>query len=64
MATKLDKFKAYDRIEWHYLKVVMQTMGFFDQWISLILNYVTLVYYFALVNEKLGEVFTPSRGLK
>jgi hypothetical protein len=31
---KLDISKAYDRIDWEYLRDVLTTMGFSQKWIS------------------------------
>jgi len=34
VAFKLDISKAYDRIDWNYLKCVKFKMGFSHQWVS------------------------------
>lgn len=35
MALKLDIIKAYDRVNWNFLKAVMQLLGFHANWVSL-----------------------------
>jgi hypothetical protein len=42
-AVKLDMAKAYDRVEWDYLKRIMPTLGFCDTFVSLIMRCVTSV---------------------
>jgi len=37
--------KAYNRIEWPFLKKMMQNMGFQELWIDLIIKCVTIVSY-------------------
>lgn len=63
MLIKLDISKAYDKIEWPYLQVVMFVMGFSEQWVSLIMTCVTTVHYFVIVNGNPGETLTHSRSL-
>ena len=62
-AVKLDVSKVYDRVEWNFLEVMMQRMGFAEQWISLIMECTTIVLYRIKVNGELTNSFKPERGL-
>lgn len=64
MAVELDISKAYDRIKWKYLQVVLKRLGFHDQWIDLVMSYITLVTYSMFVNERPGTTIIPTRGLR
>ena len=64
MTLKLDMSKAYDRVEWSFLEVVMRKLGFNDQWISLLMLYVKSVSYSILVNGEPKGVIHPTRGIR
>lgn len=40
VALKLDMSKAYDKIEWPFLKLTMAKLGFSQKWAKLIMNYI------------------------
>lgn len=57
MALQLDINRAYDRLEWKFLEVIMRRMGFSQSWIHTIMLCVsTVTYFFKLNGEPVGYV--------
>lgn len=63
MAVKLDILKVSNHVEWTFLEGIMQTLGFAERWIHLIITCVTSTSYSVLLNGQVGAWLTPSHGL-
>ncbi|XP_030478283.1 uncharacterized protein LOC115695353 [Cannabis sativa] len=64
MAIKIDMHKAYDRLEWIFLKKVLGAFGFSVDFVNLIMQCVTTVSYSVLLNGKPLKRIRPGRGLR
>ena len=64
IAAKLDMSKAYDRVEWNYLKGIMLKLGFARRWVNLIMCCVKSVSYSIIINGRPSGNITPTRGLR
>ncbi|KAM0908155.1 hypothetical protein ACQ4PT_015643 [Festuca glaucescens] len=63
-AYKLDLSKAYDRVDWGFLRRAMERLGFSHRWVDWIMACVTTVSYCVKFNGTLLDSFSPSRGLR
>lgn len=64
MALKLDMSKAYDRIEWPYLRAILLKLGFIEGWVQLVMQCVTTMSYQITHNRHVVGPIVPSRGLR
>eukprot|EP00253_Pinus_taeda_P007518 PITA_07518 len=64
MIMQLDIAKAYDKVNWTYIKKVLYVFGFDHNWIRWVMALVTYANFSILVNGSPSDIFLPSRGLR
>ena len=60
MAVKLDISKAYDRVEWKFLRRIMLKMGLPKQWVNLTMEIVKIATYSIVINGEPKGFITPT----
>lgn len=63
MSLKLDMSKAYNIVNWSFLREVMQKMGLDPKFIELIMECVFIVSYSVLINGVPQDIRLPQREL-
>lgn len=63
MLIKLD-LKAYDRLEWGFVRKVLHWFNFPFLWVDLILSCISSASSAVLVNGNTTDFFSPSRGIR
>ena len=61
---KLDFQKAYDSVNWAFLEVIMEKLGFGRKWISWIMNCVTTASMSIILNGSPLKPFKMEKGLR
>ena len=61
---QLDIAKAYDNLNWTYIRKVLITFRFDHNWVRWVMNLLTSFSFSILVNGSPSETFIPSRGLR
>ena len=63
MLLKVDLAKAYDKVNWKFLKAILLAFGFKYDWVKWIGNLVSATFFSILVNGYPSDTFSASRGL-
>jgi hypothetical protein len=64
LAIKIDLEKAYDRLEWSFIRHTLIFFKFPPPWVELIISCITTSSLSILVNGDRLEEFSPSRGIR
>ena len=64
MTVKLDISKAYDRVEWGFLRNIMLKLGLDRRWVDMTMETITTASYSVLINGEPKGFITPTRGIK
>ena len=64
MALKIDLEKAFDRLEWGFIKHILSFFNFPTNWIELIMSCISSSSLPVLVNGERLNYFLPSRGIR
>eukprot|EP00253_Pinus_taeda_P035368 PITA_35368 len=64
MMIKLDLSKAYDRLNWKYLKRVMESFGFNNRWMEWVFSMISTANFSILINGIPSTSFNDSRGIR
>ena len=64
MTLKRDMNKAYDRVEWFFMEILLKKMEFHDKWVALTMECMIVVSYSILINGEPSDIIRSSRGIR
>ena len=64
MVLKIDLSKAYDRVNWTYLRVIMSKMGFSVPFITWVMSNISSISFVVLINGVASTFFRSGQGLR
>jgi hypothetical protein len=64
LVMKIDLKKAFDSIDWEFLRLILHTVGFGDKFTDWILSCVTSANFAVLINGEATSFFKSERGLR
>ena len=64
MMMKLDLSKAYDRLNWNYLRAILGAYGFDKRWIEWVYSMISTPNFSILVNGTPTSTFNATRGIR
>ena len=60
MMVKLDIAKAYDKLNWQFIRKMLESFGFRLEWINWVMNIVTSCFFSILLNGVPSRIVKPS----
>ena len=63
MLVKLDIAKAYDKLNWQFIRKMLVAFGFSMAWVNWIINLISSAFFSILVNGVPSGIITPTRGI-
>lgn len=64
MTIKIDLEKAYDKLEWYFIRERLNQINMFEELIKVIMSCVSSVSTLILFNRRILDPIYPSRGIR
>ena len=61
---KIDLSKAYDKVSWFFIRMLLTHLGFCISFIRWVMSYITTVSFSVLINDAASPFFHLERGLR